>query len=89
MGAKRPGSKGETTRLNFRGETTRWKWFGGQTSCYHNNHTLYLLFHVLISFYTVKGIIAEKSLSIVIMHISNSLMYLLLQFKKINKFIEK
>ena len=35
------------------------------------------------------GIIAEKSLSIVIMHISNSLMYLLLQFKKINTFIEK
>ena len=23
MGAKRPGSRGETTRLNFRGETTR------------------------------------------------------------------
>ena len=23
IGAKRPGSRGETTRLNFRGETTR------------------------------------------------------------------
>ena len=23
MGGKRPGSRGETTRLNFRGETTR------------------------------------------------------------------
>ena len=39
MEAKRPGSRGETSRLNFRGEATRgettWgKWFGGETSCY-------------------------------------------------------
>ena len=39
LGEKRPGSIGETTRLNFRGETTRGettrgKLFGGETSCY-------------------------------------------------------
>ena len=40
MGAKRPGSRGETTRLNFRrettrGETTRGEMVWGETSCYH------------------------------------------------------
>ena len=29
MGAKRPGSTGETTRLNLRGETTRGEKLGG------------------------------------------------------------
>ena len=37
---KQPGSRGETTRLNFRGERPGAKrpgrkWFWGETSCYH------------------------------------------------------
>ena len=40
LGAKRLGYGGETTRIENRGETTRGKRLGGETSCYHHGDVL-------------------------------------------------